>query len=127
MPAWRVDGMDVLAVERATRRATDAIRSGSGPHFLELQTYRFRAHSMYDPDRYRDKTEIEQWKQRDPIMLLDKRLSDLGVWTDEDRQRLEDAVQSELDDAVAFAEASDIEPATDVTRFVYSESPRNER
>ncbi|MBG6096982.1 pyruvate dehydrogenase (acetyl-transferring) E1 component subunit alpha [Nocardioides luteus] len=60
-----VDGMDVLGVESAARRAVDGIRSGGGPHFLELETYRFRAHSMYDPDRYRDKTEIATWKGRD--------------------------------------------------------------
>ena len=60
MPAWEVDGMDVLAVEDAAREAAaEAVRAGGGPHFLELRTYRFRAHSMYDPDRYRDKAEIE--------------------------------------------------------------------
>ena len=67
VPAWPVDGMDVLAVEAAARRAAAAVRAGEGPHFLEMRTYRFRSHSMYDPDRYRDKAEIEQWKQRDPI------------------------------------------------------------
>ena len=60
MVAWAVDGMDVEAVEQAARRAADSMRAGAGPHFLELRTYRFRAHSMYDPDRYRDKGEIEQ-------------------------------------------------------------------
>ena len=59
MPAWSVDGMDVLAVEAAARRAVTEIRGGGGPVFLELRTYRFRAHSMYDPDRYRSKDEIE--------------------------------------------------------------------
>ena len=58
MAAWPVDGMDVLAVEEAARRAVDEIRGGGGPCFLELRTYRFRAHSMYDPDRYRDKAEV---------------------------------------------------------------------
>ncbi len=61
MPAWTIDGMDVLAVEAAARRATESVRAGNGPHFLEAQTYRFRAHSMYDPDRYRAKSEIEEW------------------------------------------------------------------
>ena len=71
MPAWSVDGMDVLAVEAAAapRRAT-AIRGGGGPHFLELRTYRFRAHSMYDPELYRDKAEVERWKQRDPLAAV---------------------------------------------------------
>ena len=67
MPAWPVDGMDVIAVEDATKRAAIAVRSGGGPHFLEYRTYRFRAHSMYDPELYRDKQEVEEWKKRDPI------------------------------------------------------------
>ncbi|CAM5294763.1 Pyruvate dehydrogenase E1 component alpha subunit OS=Streptomyces albaduncus OX=68172 GN=FHS32_004393 PE=4 SV=1 [Streptomyces griseoloalbus] len=66
MVAWAVDGMDVEAVEQAARRAVEGIRTGTGPHFLELRTYRFRAHSMYDPDRYRHKAEVERWKERDP-------------------------------------------------------------
>lgn len=78
IPAWPVDGMDVLAVAAAAARATEAIRAGGGPHFLELRTYRFRAHSMYDPDRYRDKAEVERWKQRDPIALLRARLESDG-------------------------------------------------
>src|SRR3989304_6093845 len=67
IPAWPVDGMNVLAVEAAAKRATFAVRSGAGPHFLEFRTYRFRAHSMYDPKLYRTKEEVEVWKKRDPI------------------------------------------------------------
>ena len=70
MPAWAVDGMDVLAVEEARTPGGDGVRAGGGPLFLELRTYRFRAHSMYDPDLYRDKAEVEQWKERDPIDVL---------------------------------------------------------
>ena len=64
MPSWPVDGMDVLAVEQAARHAAEAVRAGGGPHFLELRTYRFRAHSMHDPDRYRNKAKVEKWKWR---------------------------------------------------------------
>jgi pyruvate dehydrogenase E1 component alpha subunit len=67
LPAWSVDGMDVLAVQEAARRAAAMVRAGGGPCFLELRTYRFRAHSMYDPELYRGKDEVERWKQRDPI------------------------------------------------------------
>src|SRR5512144_148816 len=67
VPAWDVDGMDVLAVEQAARAAAEAVRGGAGPHFLELRTYRFRAHSMFDPERYRQKGEVEEWRHRDPI------------------------------------------------------------
>ena len=68
--SWSVDGMDVLAVEEAARRAVESIRGGGGPHFLECRTYRFRAHSMYDPELYRDKAEVDAWKQRDPLVVL---------------------------------------------------------
>ena len=84
--AWAVDGMDVLAVEEAARRAVDAVRAGGGPHFLELRTYRFRAHSMFDPERYRDKAEVARWLERDPITLLRTaleaagQLSERGQW-----------------------------------------------
>ena len=122
MPAWAVDGMDVFAVEEAARLATDAVRAGGGPHFLELQTYRFRAHSMYDPDLYRDKAEIEHWKERDPISLLNERLANEGVLDDDQRAEIEDEVAGEIDRAVAFAESGHLEDVADLARFVYSES-----
>jgi pyruvate dehydrogenase E1 component alpha subunit len=121
VPAWDVDGMDVLAIERAARDAAQAVREGGGPHFLELRTYRFRAHSMYDPDRYRDKAEIEQWKERDPIPALAGLLQASGVLTEADLDRLEGAVAVEIDDAVAFAEAGTFEEVADLERFVTSE------
>ena len=74
MPAWDVDGMDVLAVEEAARTAVESIRAGGGPHFLELRTYRFRAHSMFDPELYRERTEVEEWKLRDPILRFTETL-----------------------------------------------------
>ncbi len=70
IPAWPVDGMDVLAVEDHARHAADMIRGGGGPVFLELRTYRFRAHSMYDPERYRERAEVEEWKTRDPLVTF---------------------------------------------------------
>ncbi len=66
--------MDVLAAAAAARRAVEAIRAGGGPHFLECRTYRFRAHSMYDPELYRDKAEVEHWKERDPLIVLEARI-----------------------------------------------------
>ena len=73
MPAWPVDGMDVVACEEAAQRAALAVRAGEGPCFLEFRTYRFRAHSMYDPQLYRDKREVEEWKKRDPIATFQDR------------------------------------------------------
>lgn len=120
MTAWAVDGMDVLAVETATRRAVSAIRAGGGPHFLEARTYRFRAHSMYDPDRYRAKEEVEWWKTRDPIPALASRLQALeaGAGADVDFVDLEERVAREVADAVRAAEEAPEEAVADLLRFV---------
>ncbi|MDX1621855.1 MAG: pyruvate dehydrogenase (acetyl-transferring) E1 component subunit alpha [Nitriliruptorales bacterium] len=126
MPAWPVDGMDVLAVERATRRAVTSIRGGGGPHFLEFHTYRFRAHSMYDPEHYRSKDEVERWKQRDPLPSFERVLADADVADEEDFRRIAQEVEGELDQAVDFAEGSDLEPIEDLLRFVYSEPSARE-
>jgi len=123
IPAWPVDGMDVLAVEDAARHATEAARYGGGPHFLELRTYRFRAHSMYDPELYRDKAEVEQWKQRDPIETFAARMTAAGVLDAGFLETLEARIAGEVDAAVAFAEAGTFEPAEELTRFVLSEAP----
>lgn len=112
MPAWSVDGMDVVAVAEAAGRALEGARNG-GPHFLEARTYRFRAHSMFDPQLYRDDAEVELWQQRDPIALM-------GSGTPE----MEDRIAAEIDDAVAFAEASEDEDVADLLRFVYSPAER---
>lgn len=120
VPAWAVDGMDVLAVEHAAESALATVRGG-GPCFLELRTYRFRAHSMYDPDLYRDKAEVEEWKQRDPIQLLIARIRESAPLDDADIAAIEADVEAEVDRAVDFAEAGSLEPAEELTRHVYSE------
>ena len=123
MPAWPVDGMDVIAVEDATKRAALAVRAGGGPHFLEFRTYRFRAHSMYDPELYRDKQEVEEWKKRDPIANLVQRLKKQNLWQEEDWARMEEEVAREVAKSIEFAEAGSWEPVGELTRFVYSEAP----
>ncbi|HET7139120.1 MAG TPA: pyruvate dehydrogenase (acetyl-transferring) E1 component subunit alpha [Arthrobacter sp.] len=119
--AWAVDGMDVLAVHEAARRAVDAVRSGGGPHFLELRTYRFRPHSMFDPERYREKSEVARWQERDPINLLRNALQDGGLLTTEQWSDLERAADAEVAEAIEYAEAGTPEPVEELTRFVYSE------
>jgi pyruvate dehydrogenase E1 component alpha subunit len=121
MPAWEVDGMDVRAVEEAARKAVQSVRAGARPHFLELRTYRFRAHSMFDPELYRSKEEVEQWKGRDPIELLKKHLDDEGALSQATWEAMEAEVAEEVDAAVAYAEAGTWEPVEELTRFVYSE------
>ena len=121
IPSWAVDGMDALAVFDAATKAVAAVRAGAGPFFLELRTYRFRAHSMFDPELYRAKAEVEEWKQRDPIVALTGRLRHAGLLDDAALAALEGAVQAEIDDAIAFAEAGTWEPPEELTRYVYSE------
>ena len=121
IPADSVDGMDVLQVEEAARAAAASVRDTGMPCFLEIRTYRFRAHSMFDPELYRTKEEVEKWKKRDPIEGLARILSDRGFLDDPDRRRIEDEVEKEIADAVEFAEAGALEPVVDLTRFVQSE------
>lgn len=121
VPAWSVDGMDVTAVIDATQRAVLQIRAGGGPVFLEMRTYRFRAHSMYDPERYRTKEEVDRWRERDPITLLTTQLRAEGALDDGDLDRIESDVKSEIDDAVRSAARAEREPVEDLLRFVHSE------
>ena len=118
MPALRVDGMDVVAVHEATQAAAELVRDGSGPAFLEFRTYRFRAHSMFDAELYRDKQEVEQWKTRSPIASFSARLKEQRMLTEEDFLAIDAAAQREVDEAVAFAENGTWEPVEDLTRDV---------
>jgi pyruvate dehydrogenase E1 component alpha subunit len=120
IPATAVDGMDVLAVRGATQAAVKHVRGGRGPFLLEYRTYRFRAHSMYDAELYRSKSEVAEWKQRDPIMLYESRLRESGFLQETDRDKMESAIADEIAEAVAFAEASPWEPVEDLTKDVYT-------
>jgi TPP-dependent pyruvate/acetoin dehydrogenase alpha subunit len=119
-----VDGMDVFAVESATREAASHARSAEGPTLLELRTYRFRAHSMFDAQLYRDKAEIEDWQTRGPIITLTRGLKAAGLMTEDDFQRLLREADAEVQAAVEFAEQSEWEPVEDLTRHVYAEEAR---
>ncbi|MDO9112843.1 MAG: pyruvate dehydrogenase (acetyl-transferring) E1 component subunit alpha [Polaromonas sp.] len=123
MTTVRVDGMDVVAVHEAVQRAAQQVRTGSGPVFVEIQTYRFRAHSMFDPDLYRDKAEVEAWKTRGPIHTFTARLKVQDSLTEEEFLALDAAAQAEVDAAVAFAEAGSWEPVADLLRDVHTLSP----
>ncbi len=121
VPSEVVDGMDVLAVEAAARRGAEYVRTGNGPYFLECRTYRFRAHSMFDAELYRTKEEVEEWKKRDPILLLSRTMLEKKMLNDADLEQLEREVAGEVEAAVAFAEAGTWEPVAELTRFVHSE------
>jgi pyruvate dehydrogenase E1 component alpha subunit len=120
VPGEAVDGMDVLACEAAARRAAETIRRGEGPRLLECRTYRFRAHSMYDPELYRSKDEVAEWKQRDPIATYAASLRAAGILNDAVAAALEAEVEREIAEAVAYAEASPWEPVEDLLKDVYT-------
>ncbi len=121
LPAWTVDGMDVRAVADSARAAVESVRHGGGPHFLELRTYRFRAHSMFDPELYRDRAEVEEWKSRDPVATLTERLLAEDRLTSADVEAIEGEAAEIVEAAVAFAEAGTWEDVADLARFVYTE------
>jgi pyruvate dehydrogenase E1 component alpha subunit len=120
LPATTVDGMDVLAVEAAATEAVAAIRGGAGPRFIELATYRFRAHSMFDAELYRDKAEVEEWKKRGPVVTFIAKLRAAGFLDDAELARLEADVEREVAAAVEFAERGTWEPVADLARDVYA-------
>jgi pyruvate dehydrogenase E1 component alpha subunit len=118
IPSEVVDGMDVVAVEAVARRATESIRAGDGPYFLECRTYRFRAHSMFDAQLYRPKDEIEAWKQKGPIVRFQRWLTDNALLHADELERIEAEVAAEVEAAAAFAEAGSLEPVEELERFV---------
>lgn len=118
IPSEPVDGMDVVAVEAAARRAVERIRSGNGPFFLECRTYRFRAHSMFDTQAYRKRDEVEQWKQRDPIERLRTWMLDNHRINAADLASIDAGIDEEIAAAESFAEAGTPEPVEDLERFV---------
>lgn len=119
--SMKVDGMDVLAVEQAARIAIDTINQTGKPYFLVCNTYRFRAHSMFDAELYREKSEVEEWKKKDPINTLKDKMIAEGTINAEDIKQLEDKIEAEIQKAVDFAENGKLEPVNELTRFVYSE------
>ncbi|MCH9010261.1 MAG: pyruvate dehydrogenase (acetyl-transferring) E1 component subunit alpha [Chloroflexi bacterium] len=110
IPAAQIDGMDVLAVHEATTEALRRVRSKNGPVFLEAITYRFRGHSASDPSQYRESSEVDEWRSKDPIEQLKSLSSQAGLLTDEEMQDIEREVEAEIAEAVQFAEDSP-EPA----------------
>jgi pyruvate dehydrogenase E1 component alpha subunit len=120
LPTLSVDGMDVVAVHEGTCEAAAHVRAGKGPFFVEFRTYRFRAHSMFDAELYRDKREVEAWKTRGPIHTFSARLKQQGMLTEEQFLALDRGAGEEVARAVAFAEAGTWEPVEDLARDVHT-------
>ncbi|MCW5853629.1 MAG: pyruvate dehydrogenase (acetyl-transferring) E1 component subunit alpha [Anaerolineae bacterium] len=121
IPSERVDGMDVMAVYEAMSRAAEHARSGEGPYFLELATYRFRGHSMADPQRYRDKEEVSEWMHRDPITAFRSKLIEEGALSERTARKIEEDVKAEVEEAVRFAEASPTPPIEALFENIYAD------
>ncbi len=114
MPCEAVDGMDPEAVHNAISKAAAHIRAGKGPYFLEIKTYRYKGHSVSDPGKYRSKDEVKEYKDRDPINVLEKKLIKEKMATEAAIKKIKDAVKAEVDQAVKFAEESSFPDASEL-------------
>jgi len=121
MPSEAVDAMNVEAVHEAMSRAAARARAGEGPTFLEFKTYRYRGHSMSDPQKYRTKEEVEAYKMRDPIEQVKKTILDNGIATEEDLLAIDAAIKARVEEAVKFAEESPFPDASEAYLDVYQE------
>ncbi|MGZ8543646.1 MAG: pyruvate dehydrogenase (acetyl-transferring) E1 component subunit alpha [Flavisolibacter sp.] len=117
-----VDGMDVLAVEKVAQEAIAKVRTTCKPFFLVCNTYRYRAHSMFDAELYREKSEVEEWKKRDPIKGLQENLLAQNLLTENELTAIKNSVEEEVQQAVAFAENGTWEAVENLQKFVYSEN-----
>ncbi|MEE9198716.1 MAG: pyruvate dehydrogenase (acetyl-transferring) E1 component subunit alpha [Dehalococcoidia bacterium] len=116
----KVDGMDVFDVIQATRQAVDRARNGEGPTFIEAITYRFRGHSMADPQEYRNKEEEREWRKKDPILLLRRHLEGEGLLTPEELAEMKRKVDEVVEDAVRFADESPVPSPEALYEDVYA-------
>jgi pyruvate dehydrogenase E1 component alpha subunit len=116
----RVDGMNISAVRESAGRAIDFVRKNNEPFLLEARTYRFRAHSMYDPELYRAKEEVEKWKERCPIDCFKTELLEKNEITEREILQIESEIESEIEQAIDFAEAGEWEPLEDLLKDVYT-------
>jgi pyruvate dehydrogenase E1 component alpha subunit len=112
IPNNRIDGMNVLTVRETALDVIEKVRQGNGPYFLEIVTYRFRGHSMGDPERYRQPEEIKKWQESDPIGIFHRHLAENNIVSAEELDEVEHRVEEEVQDAIQFAENSP-EPALD--------------
>jgi pyruvate dehydrogenase E1 component alpha subunit len=117
--ARSVDGMNIFEVIERTQEALDYIKNEGRPYFLEFQTYRFRPHSMFDPELYRSKDEIKKWKEKDPINFLKSYMMENQILTEEIFQDLEEKVEEEMQEAIMFAENSGFGPVGELEKYLY--------
>lgn len=121
MAAHAVDGMNVVDVEAAVKKACESIRQGGGPQFLECRTYRFKGHSMFDTQLYRDKAEVEDWLRKGPVIRLTQWMQQYHHLTETELTAIERQVDQEIEQAVHEAEQGSYEPVADLSKDVYTE------
>ena len=119
IPSEPVDAMDVEAVHEAVSRAADRARKGDGPTYLEFKTYRFRGHSMSDPQKYRTKEEVAEWKMRDPIELVKARILKDKIATEDELSEIDAKIKDQVAEAVKFAEESPFPDASEAFKDIY--------
>jgi pyruvate dehydrogenase E1 component alpha subunit len=122
IPNVRVDGMNVIDVRQAAEEHLAYIREGNGPFFLEAITYRFRGHSMGDPERYRQKDEVKKWQEEDPIGIYRQYLLKEKVASSEELDELESKVEAETQDAIEFAESSPEPAPEELFKDIYADN-----
>lgn len=121
-PGIVVDGNDPLEVYRVTREAVERARRGEGPTLIEAKTYRFVPHTSDDDDRvYRSREEVEAWRQRDPVIIFERRLMEAGILDEATRDAIQQRVDEAVEDAVDYAEKAPDPPLSDLTTHVYAE------
>jgi pyruvate dehydrogenase E1 component alpha subunit len=121
MPSEPVNGMDVEAIHEAVSRAADRARNGEGPTLLEMRTYRYKGHSMSDPQKYRTREEVEQWRLQDPIELVRKTILDNKMATEDELAAIDEKVKGQVDESVQFAEESPYPDPSEAFKDVYAE------
>lgn len=121
MPSESVDGMDPAAVHEAIQRAAAHIRSGKGPYYLNIETYRYKGHSVSDPAKYREKDEVRQYQERDPIKVTERLILDNGLATEDEIKEIKNNVKAEVAEAARFADDSDYPDGQELYKDQYSE------
>lgn len=120
IPAWQVDGMDVLTVYEETKKAIQIVKEEKTPVFLEIQTYRYRGHSMSDPAKYRTKEELEEYRNQDPVIILQSRMLEEGLLTQEEYKELDKRCKDISNESVRFAEESAEPPLEAMYEDIYA-------
>ena len=121
MPGYEVDGMDVLAVRSAAKKAIERARAGEGPTLLECLTYRYRGHSVADPDELRAPAEKKAWRDRDPLKRFEAYLLEQNLASEADLKSIQSKITDVVEDALTFAEESPNPDPADLYKYIFAE------